>query len=171
MNHASNPTPPHPDTITTREQLWTLIGGVSVRTKILGIVLTLTVVLGLGVTWEVRTVMQHNLLNELELLGHAYITDLSIRSVAPLKQGDLPALRELLTETVANHPDVRYAFIVDDQNQVIAHSFPDHVPDDLLNLNIADLSAQFLLHDYTNTIAPDGHGHHIHFRKPRRSHS
>ncbi|MCB0178311.1 MAG: sensor histidine kinase [Anaerolineae bacterium] len=163
MDNETNLTHPLPDTITTREQLWTLIGGVSVRTKILGIVLTLTIVLGLVVTWEVRTVMQHNLLNELELLGHAYITDLSIRSVAPLKQGDLPALRELLTETVANHPDVRYAFIVDVQNQVIAHSFPDHVRDELLNLTFADLSAQSLLHNYTNTFDPDGHGHHIHF--------
>ncbi|HRV95485.1 MAG TPA: hypothetical protein P5526_25245, partial [Anaerolineae bacterium] len=69
MDNETNLTHPLPDTITTREQLWTLIGGVSVRTKILGIVLTLTIVLGLVVTWEVRTVMQHNLLNELELLG------------------------------------------------------------------------------------------------------
>ena len=42
------------------------IGGFSVRTKILGIVLALTTVLGLVVTWQVRTVLTGVLMNELD---------------------------------------------------------------------------------------------------------
>ena len=34
---------------------WQIAGGVNVRTKIMGIVLALTIVLGLGITWQVRT--------------------------------------------------------------------------------------------------------------------
>ena len=59
------------------ERLWRLASGVSVRTKILGIVLTLTIVLGLGVTWQVRVVMSRTLLAELEERGQeSHLLDL-----------------------------------------------------------------------------------------------
>ena len=161
MNNQTTPIH-HPEAHNPREQLWTLIGGVSVRTKILGIVLTLTVVLGLGVTWQVRTVMRNNLLNELELLGQSLMSDLAARSAAPLNRGDTADLTQLLTETVTNHPDAQYALIVDADNRVIAHTFEDEVPDELLNLDIAHLMEQQLFHYYQNSFSPGG-GHHIHF--------
>ena len=47
------------------ERLWAWVGGVNIRTKILGMVLTLTIVLGLGVTWQVRAMMSKTLLDGL----------------------------------------------------------------------------------------------------------
>ena len=52
-------------------------GGFSVRTKILGIVLVLTTVLGLGITWQVRTVMNIVATTELEARGLSVVSALA----------------------------------------------------------------------------------------------
>lgn len=41
----------------------------------------------------------------------------------------------MLRDTQANNTDVRYAFLVDPQGQVLAHTFGDGFPADLLNVN------------------------------------
>lgn len=105
------------------ERLITLAGSVSVRTKIMGIVLALTIVLGLGVTWQVRSVMQRVFMSELENRGISVAGDLAARSVDPILLNDTYALYQLLTETVANHPDTLYAFVVDTRGHVLAHTF------------------------------------------------
>jgi signal transduction histidine kinase len=145
------------------EQVWRLVGGVSVRTKILGIVLALTVVLGLGITWEVRLVMQRNLNNELERLGHSVLSDLVARSAAPLQGQDWAGLQRLLRETVANHPDSRYAFIVGTEGQLLAHTFADQVPAALISLDPASLSQLNQPANYDHEISPDGRSHHFHY--------
>ncbi|HBY97998.1 MAG TPA: ATPase [Chloroflexi bacterium] len=118
------------------EQTWALVGGVSVRTKILGIVLALTTVLGLGITWQVRVVMERVFIDELETRGHSVISDLAARSADPILLNDTFALYQLLTETVANHPDLRYAFVVDPDDHVLAHTFGENgFPIALLELN------------------------------------
>lgn len=105
------------------ERLITLIGSASVRTKILGIVLVLTIVLGLGVTWQVRSVMQWVFMSELENRGVSVIGDLAARSVDTILLNDTYALYQLLTETVKNNPDTLYAFVVDSSGHVLAHTF------------------------------------------------
>ncbi len=117
------------------ERLWMWVGGVSVRTKILGIVLALTIVLGLGVTWQVRAMMSQTLLAELEERGQSVVSDLAARSVDPILLNDTFALYELLNETLTNHTDVIYAFVVDPQGQVLAHTFEEGFPTALLTLN------------------------------------
>ena len=107
------------------ERLITVVGSVSVRTKILGIVLALTIVLGLGVTWQVRSVMQRVFMSELENRGVSVAGDLAARSVDPILLNDTYALYELLIETVANNPDTLYAFVIDTSDHVIAHTFGD----------------------------------------------
>lgn len=118
------------------ERTWALVGGVSVRTKILGIVLALTTVLGLGITWQVRVVMERVFIGELENRGHSVVSDLASRSADPILLNDTFALYQLLTETVANHPDLRYAFVVDTSGHVLAHTFGENgFPTALLTLN------------------------------------
>jgi len=105
------------------ERLWKLVGGISVRTKILGIILTLTVVLGLGVTLQVRAVMRQVFIAELESRGTSVASDLAARSADPILLNDNYALYQLLNATVSNHPDTLYAYIVDPQGQVMVHTF------------------------------------------------
>lgn len=116
-----------------------LLGAASIRTKILGIVLALTIVLGLGITWQVRTVMHAVLLDELDSRGTSVVSDLAARSVDPILLNDTFALHQLLVETVGNHPDIVYAFVVDPDGRVIAHSFGDEgFPTGLLSLPATD---------------------------------
>jgi signal transduction histidine kinase len=117
------------------QRLWAWAGGVSVRTKILGIVLTLTIVLGLGVTWQVRQMMSRTLLAELEERGQSVASDLAARTVDPILLNDTFTLYELLSETLANHSDIVYAFVLDPQGRVLAHTFEDGFPTGLLRFN------------------------------------
>jgi len=89
----------HPYIKSSLDSLWALVGGVSIRTKILGIVLALTIVLGLGITGQVREVMYHTLLDELERLGQALVHDFA----APITNGDGAIVRIGLTEIRLNN--------------------------------------------------------------------
>ena len=115
------------------------IGGFSVRTKILGIVLALTTVLGLVVTWQVRTVLTGVLMNELDSRGQSVASDLAARTSEPILLNDTYGVFELLDDTVTNHPDATYAFVLDTNGGVIAHTFGDAgFPVGLLDVNPSD---------------------------------
>ncbi|MCP3974262.1 MAG: HAMP domain-containing protein [bacterium] len=138
-------------------------GGFSVRTKILGIVLALTTVLGLVVTWQVRTVMTGVLMNELDNRGQSVVSDLAARTSDPILLNDTYGVFELLDDTVANHPDATYAFVLNSDGRVVAHTFGDAgFPTALLEINPSgDLAAsgylrletdEGLVHDFQAPI-------------------
>lgn len=81
--------------------------------------------------------MTYALLNELERLGDSVVHDLAFRSADSLSRHDVSALNRLLVETVANHPDSRYAFVIDRDGQILAHTFGADVPPELLSLGAA----------------------------------
>ncbi|MCK4831702.1 MAG: GAF domain-containing protein [Anaerolineales bacterium] len=115
--------------------LWALLSGVSVRTKIMGIVLGLVRVLGLTVTLQVRATMQSTLTHELEDRGAAIAGELAARSTDLVLTNNLFALRELLQDSLIFHEEVRYGFIVDSGDRLLAHSFDGGFPPDLLAAN------------------------------------
>lgn len=118
------------------EGFWSWAGGVSVRTKILGIVLALTAILGLGVTWQVRTTMAKVFIGELEQRGLSVVSDLAARAIDPILLNDSFAVHQLLTDTVTHHPDALYAFVIAADGHVIAHTFGETgFPLALLELN------------------------------------
>jgi signal transduction histidine kinase len=138
-------------------------GGFSVRTKILGIVLALTTVLGLVVTLQVRSVMTDVLQNELDNRGQSVVSDLAARTSDPILFNDTYGVFELLADTVAHHPDATYAFVVDSDGAVIAHTFGDEgFPMDLLGIDHATASVgaghlrinteSGLVHDFRSPI-------------------
>lgn len=135
------------------------LGGVSVRTKILGIVLALTTVLGLGVTWQVRSVMSAVLTDELDSRGGSVASDLAGRAVEPILLDNTLGLHDLLANTVANHPDALYAYVLDPAGTVIAHTFEEAgFPTRLLELRLgADGEAVFstggdVVHEFAQPI-------------------
>ncbi|RUA17477.1 MAG: hypothetical protein DSY55_02110 [Clostridia bacterium] len=122
-----------------RRRAWRLLTGVSIRTKIMGIVVSLTLLLGAFVTWQVRAQMAVTLGNELRDRGYSVAGDLALRSVDPILLDDSYALYQLLVDTKQNHPDVTYAFVLDPQNQVMVHTFEgDAFPTQLLQLVTSD---------------------------------
>ncbi len=114
---------------------WELIGAVSVRAKIMGIVLSLVLLLGAGVTIQVRATMARTLSRELDQRAVSITRDLAARAADLILTNNLYALHELLRDTAANNDDLRYAFVLDVEGRVLVHSFDLGVPPDLLTVN------------------------------------
>ncbi len=118
-----------------RARVWHLATSVSIRTKIMGMVVSLTLLLGAFITWQVRAQMEATLTHELRSRGYSVAGDLALRSVDPILLDDAYALYQLLVETKQNHPDVVYAFVLDPEGHVIAHTFDgEGFPTQLLTL-------------------------------------
>jgi signal transduction histidine kinase len=122
---------------TFSKRMWDVAGGVSVRTKILGIILGLVILLGAGVTLQARYALTATMTTQMEEQSVSVSRDLAARSTDTILLNDLLGLHDLLKETIANNPNIRYAFIVDNRGQVIAHTFEGGFPLDLIPLNSA----------------------------------
>jgi len=132
----------------TRRQIrrfWVVAGAVSVRTKILGIVLGLVLVLGVGVTLQVRRTLHASLEQNLRSQGVSISRDVAARSVDLLLVHDLYGVYQLLQDTLTNNSDARYAFIVSPQGEVLAHTFGDRFPTGLLAANVAQPDERYHL--------------------------
>jgi signal transduction histidine kinase len=120
-----------------KEILWRYLGAVSVRVKISGIILILVFLLGGGITMVVRNSLHQTMANELEARAYSVAQDLASRSTDLILVNNLYALQQLIVETQYNHPDIRYIFIMDDQDQVLVHTFGGGFPSDLTSVNTA----------------------------------
>lgn len=116
-------------------RFWHMAGAVSVRMKILGIVLALVLLLGVGATLQVRTMSRQALVAGLQEQSVATGRDLAARATDLILINDLYALQRLLEETQQNNRDVRYAFIVDEKGRMLAHTFGQGFPEGLLDAN------------------------------------
>lgn len=74
---------------------------------------------------------------ESELIRHGKITATGIaeRSIVPIAYGDLAALDRLVTDQKKIDPGIAYLFIIDKDKKLIAHTFEQTVPPELLNAN------------------------------------
>ena len=124
-------------------RFWAIAGAVNVRTKILGIVLALVLLLGLSITVQVRQLMSNSMYRQLEEQGVSITHDLAARSTDLILINNLYGLLQLLQDTQANHASIRYAFIVGAEGQILAHTFGAGFPDDLLLANSVTPDAYF----------------------------
>ncbi len=128
------------------ERVWEIISAVSVRTKILGLVLGLVLVLGAGITIQVRASLAAIMQEQLDDKSITTSRDLAARTTDLILLNDLVNLQKLLLETQANNPDVRYAFVLNADGQVLAHTFGIGFPLGLLD---------------ANTVEPEEHHHTV----------
>ena len=133
------------------EKFWSVAGAVSVRTKILGMVLGLVLLLGLGVTLQVRATLAYVMTENLRDQGVSIARDVAARSADPILINDLYALQQLLRDTQANNPDVRYAFVLDTHQRVLASTFQGGFPIELINTNATTADE----HHRTTALATD----------------
>lgn len=118
-----------------RAAFWAISGAVSVRMKIMGIVLALVLLLGLGMTFETRASLSATFGEQLEQRGVSITRDLAARSTDLILTNNSYALYQLIKDTIQNNEDVRYAFILDSAGEIIVHSFGSRFPTDLLMVN------------------------------------
>ncbi len=126
-------------------RFWAVAGAVSVRTKILGIVLALVLILGAGVTLQVRLTLHNTLSQDLQNQGISIARDVAARSVDLLLVRDLYAVHQLLQDTLANNEDVHYAFVVSPQGEILAHTFGDRFPTALIATNNVNSTQRYQL--------------------------
>ncbi len=117
------------------DRFWALVGGVNIRIKIIGIVLGLVILLGIVVTWQVRQLLSQAMYSQLAEQVVALTRDLAARSTDPILINDIYELHSLLQDTQRNHPNVRYAFIIDTDGYVITHTFEGGFPEELISAN------------------------------------
>jgi len=77
-----------------------------------------------------------NDLFEKELSNNGLISAkiLADRSIEPILYNDLASLNKLVSEVKKNNKNIAYAFILDANKNVLAHTFPKEVPISLINL-------------------------------------
>ena len=114
---------------------WALAEGQSIRTKILGIVVALVIVLGAGGILQVRATLRVVLSNDLQSRGSAIANHLATVSAERLLVGDLYGVQRLLQKTRENNIGVTYSFITSPQGEVLAHTFGESFPTALISAN------------------------------------
>src|SRR3972149_1164761 len=118
-----------------RARLGSLAGGVTIRTKIMGIVLAMVLLLGFSVTVVVRVYLTHILEEQLAQRSISIARDLAAHSTDLMLTNNTFALFELLRDTVENNEDVRYAFVLDQRGNVVVSTFGESFPRDLIDAN------------------------------------
>ena len=108
---------------------WVL--GVSVRVKIMGIVLGLVLLLGVGVIIQVLRVSRATLSQELDERAVSIARDVAARAADLILIEDFVSLRDLVLDSLTTNKDVRYIFVLDGRGNVLAHTFGHFLPPDL----------------------------------------
>ena len=99
-------------------RFWAVMGRVSVRTKIFGIVFSITLLLSMTSIYQVRSNVKDELVQQFREEGISIARDVAARAVDLILINDLYSLHELLLETKDNFPDVRYVFILDADGEI-----------------------------------------------------
>jgi signal transduction histidine kinase len=116
-------------------RLWWIAGAVNIRVKILGIVLGLVLLLGFTVTVQVRQLLAQSMYVQLEEQAVSITRDLAARAADPILINNLYALQQLIVGARTTYPSVRYAFVIDADGYILAHTFNGGFPDGLLTAN------------------------------------
>ena len=123
-------------------RFWSFAGGVSIRGKIMGIVVVLILILGLGITFQIRNSLIETLTEELGKQGVTIARDVAARSTDLILTSNSFDLYQLLKDTVDNNEDVRYALILGpDGDDVLSHSFGAGIPVNLAEANLPEPDA------------------------------
>lgn len=118
-----------------RRVFWKLNGRVGVQGKIMGIVLGLVLLFGVTASLQIRASLTASLRNELQQRGISIARDVASRSLELILTNNIFSLHELLTDTKANNPNVRYVFVLDTSGAVVTHTFSGGFPGDLSTVN------------------------------------
>jgi PAS domain S-box-containing protein len=107
----------------------------SFRTKITTGITAIVVLLGLTLAAIASHLAADSLLDEARKRGRELAQNLAARSADSILASDFLRLKNMVDETVAGSYDVIYAFIQDSGGRVLAHTFSEGFPVELLDAN------------------------------------
>ncbi|MBB5022653.1 sensor histidine kinase [Desulfurispira natronophila] len=129
--------------------------------KVLFITVGFILFFGVGITFEMRTIISNLMQDELGKQGASIASDLSARSADLLLTSNFFALHQLVSNTLQNNSNVEYAFVLDDHGQVVAHTFESGFPLGLLDVHSDETRRSKVLvsidgdviHDFSSRIS------------------
>ncbi|MBI5879713.1 MAG: HAMP domain-containing protein [Chloroflexi bacterium] len=107
----------------------------SLSFQIIGVMLSLTLGLGLVRTYLNRAEVADFAHEQFERRGIASASAFAAYAANSALTSDVFRLRELIDDTRANNPDVRYVIVLGDESRVLSHSFGETLPRGLLAAN------------------------------------
>ncbi|MDA8235685.1 MAG: GAF domain-containing protein [Clostridia bacterium] len=120
-----------------------LADGVSLRTKVIAVILALILLLGVVVTIQARMSLRASLGQRLDRQGISIARDVAARGADYVLTNNLYTLYELVKDTLNNNEDVRYVFIVDPKGEVLVHTFNRGLPKGIRQANTVAGSERF----------------------------
>lgn len=105
------------------QKLKAYLNNISVKTKVLGITIGLVLLMGLTSTVILREILVVKLTEDLHRRAISIGSDVSSRSADFAILKDILNLHSLIQDTIRNNPDIEYIFIVDENLNIINHSF------------------------------------------------
>lgn len=124
-----------------------LTGNRSIRTKLIFHFVIITLILGLLMGIYLNFVQSKTLHDELERNGITLAMQLSESSINPMLTDNYVNLQWLVENVAATEKDVLYVFILDENRNVVAHTFQNGFPDQLQYINSPSSEAGTLLLD------------------------
>lgn len=118
---------------------------VKIQYKILGLVVGVVVLLTSMMVWQMGNVLTTNLRDQLDKRAVSLGSDVAARATNDLLINNTYSVYDMIKETVKNNQDVQYIFVVDPQGNVLAHTFGDAFPAELLKANPIDLKEKYHL--------------------------
>ena len=121
------------------------ISNFSIRRKLIITVVTIIFILGLAMGSYLHTVQINELTQQLQEKGMTISNTLVENSVNPILHDDIIKLQNLVEITEKTEPDVSYAFILDENGNVVVHTFENGFPLDMKNVNPANIKQSIKL--------------------------
>ncbi|MEW6086963.1 MAG: HD domain-containing phosphohydrolase [bacterium] len=112
-----------------------IIRNLNLRYKFLLGTICLVVIMGLAVLCLIQTTISQRLLSEVRERGILIAKNLATESINPVLASRTEELQLFINEYKNSKQDIEYIFILDSQNQVLAHTFEKGFPVELKNAN------------------------------------
>lgn len=113
---------------------WSWVLSTNIRVKIMGIAFVI-LLLGVCISLWVKITSTKMLEEQLKQRGISIGRDIAARSTDLILTNNLFALYQLAKDTLENNEDVRYVFILNCKQEVLAHTFRQNFPSDLISVN------------------------------------
>jgi signal transduction histidine kinase len=113
---------------------WKMADAVPLNLKIIGMVAGTAILIGTLTTFQVYRAMEQESSRQLREMSRSIARELAARSQEYILLNDMFGLTRMLKDAVKNLPDLRYAFIVSPNKEVLAHTFEGGFPLDILRV-------------------------------------
>ncbi len=114
---------------------WPIVGAVSIRTKVMGIAAVCILIAALALVWSDYRGTFNMLSDQLQKRGISIAAGLAAQSRDSMLTMDHFTIYRLVRNTLYSDEDLTYILVLDNEYNVLVHTFDQSVPLELLDLN------------------------------------